>query len=124
MRTGATFRVHGLEAADVSRVLGIDTPAAPDEPWRLSVEPADDTELSVPIESLLDVLDQLSDGLRELRSAGATFDLFCYLGSSALEHCAILEPAVLRRIADVPAALWLDLYPDEECCPPQSPVTS
>ena len=80
----------------------------------LEVALVDNTELDRPIGQLLDLLDGVADGLRQLRSDGASFDIYCYLGSHSLEHCAILHPTVLRRIADLPAELWLDVYPDDE----------
>jgi hypothetical protein len=113
MRTGASFRVHGVEAAAVTATLGLQPTSAPDEPWRLSVEPTNDTELSVPIQAILDSLDQVGAGLAKLRGDGARFDLFCYLGSHAAEHCAVLKPELLQRVADLPAELWLDVYKDD-----------
>jgi Domain of unknown function (DUF4279) len=112
MRTGATFRVHGPDPERVTTALGM-PPSRTGGQWSLSVEPADDTELEEPIRTLLATLEPHRDALARLHDDGYTFDFFCYLGSHATEHCAILTAAMLARVAALRADIWLDVYEDD-----------
>ena len=120
MRTGATFRVGLIGVEDVTAALGIaPTPSEPPVAgWRLSTEVRGGVELAVPILQLLEVLEPAAQQLAELRRRGAEFDFFCYLGSYAAEHAAVLSPSLLSRIAALDAELWLDVYGER---PPDLP---
>ena len=45
-----------------------------------------------------------------IRGSSSVWEFFCYQGSRAAEHAAVLDPDVLQRIAELEAALWIDVY--------------
>lgn len=112
VRTGVTLRVHGVEAGHVERVLGISSSprSRSDAPWLLVAPPRDGVELEESIVALLEMVEPRASQLAELRTLGAQVDLFCYVGSHATEHAAILAPSTWMRVAALDAELWLDIY--------------
>lgn len=112
MRTGATFRVHGADPTPDLPALAW-TKSRHGDLWSSSVEPVEGAELDAPLRALLAKLEAAPKALVDLQHRGGTFDFFCYLGSRSTEHCAVLDPDLLGRIAAVPAELWLDVYAED-----------
>jgi hypothetical protein len=50
--------------------------------------------------------------LWKLVEVGYTMDWFCYLGSHAAEHAAVLSRELMQKLLDVPGDVLLDIYDD------------
>ncbi len=84
--------------------------------WLLGSAPSPEegVELAESLRVLLDRVEPVADRLWALAAGGYMISWFCYLGSRALEHAAILDRAVLTRLLTLPGDLWLDVYPDDD----------
>ena len=132
----ATYRIEGaataLTAARVTETLDL-TPSssweigerpAPRSPgarasrWSLSscYGPASGVELSAQLDSLLAILHPRREQLWKLAGAGYEMDWFCFPGSYATEHPAVLSRQLLQGLLAIPGEILLDIYHDEPDC--------
>jgi Domain of unknown function (DUF4279) len=112
MNSCGPLRIHGPDPGRVTTALGIE-PTEADHSWRLVIPPVDGTEFDISLPVLLASVEPAHEALEELRRDGYAVDFFCYLGSYGTEHAAVLRPESLKRIANLGAELWLDVYEEE-----------
>ncbi len=68
---------------------------------------------------LCELLAPKHEALRELADEDHGLDWFCFVEVASGQGGVTFEPDLLRRLAELPAALALDIYansePDDEC---------
>lgn len=82
--------------------------------WLLSnaASPEDGTELAEALHRVIDRVEPVAASLWALERAGYEVDWFCYVGSHAAEHAAVLDRRTIERLVALPGELWLDIYSD------------
>ena len=137
-RAHATLRIthHTAAAAEVTERLGLaptDThdrggPRLRNLPpwqhmlWSLSSGPTDTRPLAAHLEALLDLVEPAAKAIHGLASDGFTMDWFCFLDVEGWQGGETLDPALLRRLAELPIDLSLDIYATEALGPTDPPT--
>ncbi len=137
-RAHATLRIthHTAAAAEVTERLGLaptDThdrggPRLRNLPpwqhmlWSLSSGPTDTRPLAAHLEALLDLVEPVAKAIHGLASDGFTMDWFCFLDVEGWQGGETLDPALLRRLAELPIDLSLDIYATEALGPTDPPT--
>lgn len=135
-RAHATLRIthDTAPAADVTARLGLAPTDAHDRgearprnlpPWKhklwsLSSGPTDAQTLAAHLDALLDLVEPAAKAIHGLAADGFRMDWFCCLDVEDGQGGEALDPALLRRLAELPIALSLDIYATEALRPDQS----
>jgi hypothetical protein len=119
----ASYRISApdeyFSAEHVAAALGIDSSSSgwlgALGQWSLvsADGPVDGAELSEQITVVIDQLYAHRAALWSLVEQGYEMDWFCFLGSHATEHAAVLPRELMQRLLDLPGTLLLDVYSDD-----------
>src|SRR5262245_50739220 len=119
-RTYATVRIFGLPATEVESTLGLIStqmqsasvvPPGPPNGWFLSTEGAIvSRDIRRHLDWLLDRLEPKAAALAELRSRGASVDVFCYWLSASGHGGPTLSPSQAKKLAALDLECGFDVY--------------
>ena len=119
-RTYATVRIFGIPATEVGSALGLVAtrmqlvslvPPRRPNGWFLTTEGAiASRDIRRHLDWLLDRLEPKAGALAELRSRGASADIFCYWLSATGHGGPTLSPSQSKRLAALDLECGFDVY--------------